>query len=147
MATFSDESFDLIVHPVSNLFVPDIRPVWREAYRVLRRGGALLSGFNNPVRYLFDEERAERDKVLQVRHALPYSDLESLNEEERRRLFGAEEPVEFSHTLDDQIGGQLEAGFLIAGFYEDTYGEGEDDLLSKYMSTFIATRAIKSDEA
>lgn len=95
------------------------------------------------MRHIFDEELAERDKILQVRHVLPYSDMDSLSEEERRRLFGAEEPVEFSHTLDDQIGGQLEAGFLIAGFYEDSYGEGEGDLLSKYMPTFIATRAIK----
>ncbi len=39
LGTFSGASFDLIVHPVSNLFVPDVRPVWREAYRVLRPGG------------------------------------------------------------------------------------------------------------
>ena len=36
--------------PVSNVFVPDVRPVWREAFRVLRPGGSLLSGFMNPVR-------------------------------------------------------------------------------------------------
>ena len=45
LSQFSDSSFDLIVHPVSNTFVPDVRPVWKEAFRVLRQDGALLSGF------------------------------------------------------------------------------------------------------
>ena len=32
-------------------------------------------------------------------------------------------------------------GFLIAGFYEDKYGD--QDLLSKYIASFIATRALR----
>lgn len=31
---FENEAFDLIVHPVSNLFVEQILPVWKETYRV-----------------------------------------------------------------------------------------------------------------
>ena len=76
LSRFEDESFDLIFHPCSNLFVPDVRPVWREAFRVLRSGGVLLAGFVNPVIYLFDHRLEERG-VLQVRHRLPYSDLSS----------------------------------------------------------------------
>jgi SAM-dependent methyltransferase len=59
---FAAESFDLIVHPCSNCFVPDVRPVWRECARVLRRGGVLLAGFANPVRYLFDGERMQNGR-------------------------------------------------------------------------------------
>src|SRR5262245_43241082 len=36
---FAGSSFDLIINPCSNCFVEDVRPVWREAFRVLRRGG------------------------------------------------------------------------------------------------------------
>jgi SAM-dependent methyltransferase len=140
---FAAGSFDLIVHPVSNLFVPDVRPVWAEVYRVLRSTGVLLAGFDNPVRYVFDLELAEHAGILQVRHALPYSDLSNLTEEERQHYLEEGSPLEFSHTLEDQIGGQLDAGFLLTGFYEDRYGEGEEDLLSRYMATFIATRAVK----
>ena len=39
------------------------------------------------------------------------------------------QPLEFGHTLEDQIGGQLEAGFVITGFYEDRYDNGESDPL------------------
>jgi SAM-dependent methyltransferase len=140
---FATRSFDLIVHPVSNVFVPDPRPVWREAYRVLRPGGALLSGFTNPALYLFDLDLAERTGVLQVKHRLPYSDLDSLSIEERRQYAEEGSPLEFSHTLEDQIGGQIDAGFSIAGFYEDTAGDEDWDVLGRYMNTFIATRAIK----
>src|SRR5580658_7124734 len=43
LCVFKDARFDLIIHPVSNVFVPDVKPVWREAYRILKPGGALLS--------------------------------------------------------------------------------------------------------
>jgi SAM-dependent methyltransferase len=140
LSMFADESFDLVFHPVSNLFAPEVRPVWAEAFRVLRRGGVLLAGFLNPAVYIFDLELADRDGELRVRHALPYADATSLGEEEVKRKIGRGEPLEFSHTLDDQIGGQIEAGFVIAGFYEDRH---RDDPIAAYMPTFIATRAIK----
>lgn len=140
---FPDERFDLIVHPVSNVFVPDVGPVWAEAFRVLRHGGALLSGFTNPVVFLFDYELAAQTGILQVKHALPYSDVASLTEDERQRYVDEGPPLEFSHALEDQIGGQLDVGFVLTGFYEDSYGEEENDPLTKYMPTFIATRAVK----
>ena len=71
LSVLRDEAFDLIVHPVSNVFVPSVLPVWREAYRVLKRGGALLSGVTNPVRFLFDEDESVATGLLQVRHAIP----------------------------------------------------------------------------
>ncbi len=139
LSTFANASFDLIVHPVSNCFAPDVRPVWAEAFRVLRHGGALLAGFNNPVVYIFDLELAEQGR-LEVKNALPYSDLTSMPEEERERYIQSGEPLEFSHTLEDQIGGQLDAGFLLAGLYED-YSPGY--IIADYMPSFIATRAVK----
>ena len=144
LSCFQAEAFDLIVHPVSNVFVPDVRPVWREAHRVLRSGAAMLSGFDNPVVHILDQDAWERGE-LQVANALPYSDADALSAEEleRRRREGM--PLEFGHTLDDLIGGQIEAGFVIAGFYEDRYGQDEpDDILSRFTATFIATRAVKT---
>ncbi len=141
LSPFPAESFDLIVHPVSNLFVPDVQPVWRESFRVLRRGGALIAGIVNPALYIFEWDLLERG-TLEVRHSLPYSDLESLSDEEKERFAKEGEPFEFSHTLEEQIGGQLEAGFLLAGFYEDAEAP-EDNVLARYMPTFFATRAIK----
>jgi hypothetical protein len=75
-----------------------------------------------------------------LRHRIPYSDLTSLTDDERRRYTDRNEPLSFGHSLADQIGGQLEAGFHLTGFYEDGEPNGR---LSAYMPIFIATRAVK----
>jgi len=138
LSDFKDETFDLIVHPWSNCFVDDILPVWKEAYRVLKHGGNLISGFANPTEYIFDYKKLEQGEFV-VRHSLPYSDLTSISEIELQELLDSGEPLAFGHTLEDQIKGQLDAGFLIAGFYEDIRGIE----LDKYMNGGIATNAIK----
>jgi SAM-dependent methyltransferase len=140
LSAFADASFDLIFHPCSNGFVPDIRPVWREAARVLRPGGVLLAGFTNPVLCLFDDAKMEQGEFV-VRHTIPYSDLTSLTDDERRRFTDKNEPLCFGHTLADQIGGQLDAGFHLTGFYEDG---GESWKLTKFIPCFIATRAVRT---
>lgn len=142
LTQFPDGRFDLIFHPVSNVFVPDVRPVWRESYRVLRPGGTLLAGFTNPIIYLFDEELYDRG-TLSVRHRLPYSDLNSISEEERADR-EPDVPLEFGHLLEDQIGGQTDAGFSIVGLYEDA---DPKELLSRYTPWFLATRAHKASGA
>lgn len=140
LSAFADSTFGLIVHPCSNVFVPDILPVWRECARVLRSGGVLLAGFTNPVLYLF-EDTADDDGQFVVKHRIPYSDLTSLDHDGRRKYTDKTEPLCFGHTLQDQIGGQLDAGFVLTGFYEDG---GESWRLSEYILPFAATRAVKA---
>jgi SAM-dependent methyltransferase len=140
LSVFENEKFDLIVHPCSNCFVPDIMPVWREAFRVLKRGGHLISGFSYPIAFVLDPE-LEAKGTLQIKYGTPYSDLD-LTEEERRRYTDAGEPLAFGHTLEDQIGGQIAAGFSITGYYEDR-ASPEKSPLSAMMPCFAATRASK----
>jgi SAM-dependent methyltransferase len=143
LSALADASFGLIVHPVSNVFVPDVRPVWCEAARVLRPGGVLLAGFTNPAIYLFDNDLADREGVLLVKYALPYSDVEDLTPAERQHYIDEGLAFEFSHSLEDQIGGQLDAGLVLTGLFEDRFRPEENDPFSAYMPSFIATRAIK----
>jgi ubiquinone/menaquinone biosynthesis C-methylase UbiE len=142
LSRFGDESFDIIVNPCSNCFMPDLRPVWAECFRVLKPGGSLLVGFCKPEVFIFDRSLEERNGILAVRHSLPYSDQESLTEEELRQMLHKKEPLEFSHTLEMQIGGQIAAGFCITGLYEDYWGE-PTSLFDQYLPAFIATRALK----
>jgi SAM-dependent methyltransferase len=111
----------------------------REAARVLRPGGLLLAGFTNPLLYLFDDARMAAGEFV-VRHRIPYSDLTSLTDEERRRYVDKGEPLCFEHTLADQIGGQLDAGLALTGLYED---DGVAWKLAEYIACFIATRAVR----
>jgi len=139
LSVFADEAFDLVFHPVSNVFCPEVRPVWREAFRVLRHGGQLLAGFANPIYYMFGTH-ADEQKTLQVRYAIPYSDLNDMEPEELDICIEEGIPLEFGHSLTDLIAGQTDAGFVITGFYEDVC---PDSPLSKYHPAYIATRAVK----
>ena len=142
LGCFTDGSFDAVVHPCSNGFAPAIRPVWREAYRVLQPGGVLIAGFINPIYFLFDDAKMDGG-IFEVRHRIPYADTD-LPEAERQIYIDRDEPLSFGHTLDDQIGGQLDAGFVLTGFYEDAWPEHP---LSAFISAFIATRAVKGGDS
>jgi SAM-dependent methyltransferase len=130
LSALADFSFDLVFHPVSNLFCPDLGPVWRECHRVLRTGGALLAGFMNPDIYIFDAEALDRGE-LAVAHRLPVVD--------DSRVAGGD-PVEYSHTMTEQLGGQLAAGFVLTGFAEAPH---QADATGPYLPGYYATRAVK----
>lgn len=130
---FSDESFDLIFHPVSNCYVEEVEGIFRECYRVLKKGGIFLGGYDVGINYLFDEDETE------LKYALPFNPLKDpyLYEISMKNDWG----IQFSHTLEEQIGGQLKAGFVLTDLYEDTNGTGR--LHDLNVPSFIATRCIK----
>jgi len=142
LSRFADCSFDLIFHPCSNCFMPELQPIWNECFRVLRPGGALLVGFSKPEVFIFGRYEEENLGKLVPRHTLPYSDQRDLGPEQVREMIDRGEALEFSHTLEEQIGGQIAAGFYIAGFYEDYWGDPEN-LFDRHFPAFVAMRAIK----
>lgn len=139
LSRFAEGSFDLIFHPCANVFIPDVRPMWRECFRVLRAGGRLLVGFTQPVVHLFDYDEAAKGGELVVRHSIPYADTTSLTSAELQRRIEAGDVLEFGHTLEDQIGGQLDAGLLLRSFFEDRW----DNPIDRYINTYAATLAVK----
>ncbi len=146
LSCFDDASFDLIFHPVSNVFSQTIRPVWQHCQRVLKNSGRLLSGFMNPDFFLFDHYDIEAGGPLEVRFALPNADIDLLGPAELAKRTARGIALEFSHSLDDQIAGQIDAGFIIAGFFEDKW-DIEATPLNAYMPTSMATLAIKTNDS
>jgi SAM-dependent methyltransferase len=142
LSRFAAGSFDLIFHPCSNCFMPKLQPIWNECFRVLRPGGRLLVGFTKPEVFIFDWIEEERSGELKLRFSLPYTDETSLTPEELAMVYERNQPVEFSHTLEEQIGGQIRAGFHITGFYEDGW-QAPGRPIDRYMPAFISTLAIK----
>ena len=131
---FEEESFDLIFHPVSNCYIEDVMHVWRECHRILKPGGLLMAGLDNGINFLFDENKEE-----EIRFSLPFNPLrdQSLME----MLNTNDDGVQFSHTLEEQIRGQIKAGFQLLDLYEDTNGSGF--LHEHGVPTFWATLARK----
>ena len=136
---FEDESFDWIINPVSNCYVDALTNMWSESFRVLRRGGALMTGFTNPILYMFADEDLDLQArtPLTCKYSLPFNGRQL---EAAGKKISMDEGYQFSHTLETQLGGQMRAGFLLKALYEDT-----DDgcRLSKYSSLYLANLAIK----
>ena len=130
---FEDEEFDMVFHPVSNCYVEEVRPIWKECLRVLKNGGLLLSGVDHYINYIVDGEEK------QIINELPFNPLR--NPQQMKQLEEEDAGVQFSHSLEEQIGGQLEAGFILTALYEDTNGQGRLHELN--IPTFLAMRARK----
>ena len=128
---FADASFDLVINPVSLCYVREVEPIWREVARVLRPGGVLLAGLDTGLNYVVDqaEERIVR--------GLPFDPL--ANPALMAELEAEDDGVQFSHTLDELLGGLLRAGFAIDDLFEDVNGEGR--LAELGIPTMLAVRA------
>ncbi|MDR1599856.1 MAG: class I SAM-dependent methyltransferase [Oscillospiraceae bacterium] len=132
---FEDEAFDIVFNPVSNCYVEDVYHVWNECYRVLRRGGTLLAGMDNGYNFLFEDYTA---RPLVVTNRFPVNPLKDPG----KMMAGKDEGIQFSHTLEEQIGGQLKAGFRLTDVYEDTNNDAES--IADGIPAFWVTRAEKA---
>lgn len=132
---FDDSSFDIIFHPVSNSYVEDVYHVWNECFRVLKKGGVLLAGMDNGINFLFDDID---NLPLVAANKIPFNPLK--DEALYKKSMDNNDGIQFSHTMEEQIGGQLKAGFILTDLYEDRSQQGA---LREYFPQFIATRAVK----
>lgn len=133
---FEDNRFDLIFHPVSNCYIEDVYHVWDECYRILKPGGILLAGMDNGFNFLINDYTV---RPLVIANQLPFNPLQ--NPEQMKTLLDNDDGVQFSHTFDEQIGGQLKAGFVIVGAFED-YNNDQDEITDGIPS-YWATKAVK----
>lgn len=137
---FEDDSFDIVFCPVSNVYIEHLENMWRESYRVLTRGGLLMVGYMNPWIYMFDAsvvwDHPDREPLLT--YSLPYNSR--LLEEKGKITIDPEYGYDFSHTLEEQIRGQLKAGFAMIDFYES---KNEGNRLARYGADYLANLCVK----
>ena len=134
---FDDACFDLIFHPVSNCYVEDVGHVWRECFRVLRPGGRLLAGFDNGVNFLCEE-----NAPLTIVNRLPFNPLRQ-PPEVLDAMLPNDEGVQFGHTMEEELGGQLAAGFVLTALYEDRDRPGGAEI-GRFLPQYMATLARKA---
>lgn len=130
---FPDESYDFVINPVSNHYIENVYPVFAEVSRVLKKGGVFLAGLDTGIYWAFWGE----DNTLCRR--LPFNPL--ADENLKRELLEEDMSIVFSHTLEEQIGGQLRAGLVLTDLLEDTNEAGP--FFDFNVPTFILTRAVK----
>ena len=130
---FEDETFDIIFHPISNCYIEKVEPVFQECYRVLKKGGLFLGGYDIGINYVFDIDEKY------IKYSLPFNPLK--NKEHYESVLKDNDGIQFSHTIEEQINGQLQAGFRLLSLYDDTNGFG--NIHDHNIPSFIATLAVK----
>ena len=137
---FENETFDIIFNPVSNVYIEDLENMYKEASRVLKKGGLLMVGFMNPWIYMYDADIVwdRPDEELLLKYSIPFNSKEL--EQEGKITINPEYGYEFSHTLESQIKGQLKNGLAMIDFYESC---DKRNRLSHYGNDYIATLCVK----
>ncbi len=120
LSCFEDESFDLVLNPPSLFYVPDILPVFREVYRVLRQGGSFIMISFAPIAYVCDyDNEAGCYKAV---NRMPYKSTDHADQGDW---------IEYGHTMESYIGGQLRCGFVLTDYMEHQM----DDITELYFIT------------
>ncbi len=120
----ADGSFDVVVHPVSTCYVPDVMPVFREVARVLRPGGVYVSQHKSPISlqasHHSDSTACYRIEHAYYRHdAIPGPSQESAATK-RLRERGA---IEYLHRMEELVGGICRNSMVIEDFIEPMHAD------------------------
>lgn len=127
LSRFADGTFDYILNPPSLMYVPNVRPVFKECYRVLKNEGIFIMMAPNPINYVCDFVNDENGGYYKAVNRMPYCSTDSED---------SNGWVEYGHTMEEYIGGQIDSGFLISGYVECQ--------LEDITELFFMTKAIKS---
>ncbi len=126
LSMFGDDVFDYIINPPSLMYVPELSVVFRECYRVLKRGGVLIIMAPNPINYVCDYIDDADGGYYKAVHRMPFCS----------RDHDDSDWIEYGHTMEAYLGGQIECGFLINGYVECQ----REDITELYFMT----RAVKN---
>ena len=124
LSRFADASFDMVLNPPSLFYVPDVMPVFREVHRVLKTGGSFIMISTNPIAYVCDYD--EGLGCYTAVNRMPYCSTDHADQGDW---------VEYGHTMESYIGGQLQCGFVLTGYVESQ----QEDITELYF----ATRVVK----
>ncbi len=144
LSVFASGEFQIVVHPVSTCYVPDLQPVYREIARVTEASGLYISQHKQPASLQADASPSHRGYHLAEpyyrRGPLPRV-ADSLHREEGT--------LEYLHRWEELLGGMCRAGFVIEDIVEPRHGRapappGSFAHRSDYVAPYVRVKARRS---
>lgn len=114
LGMFRGGRFDLVIHPVSTCYVPDVAPVFAAVARVTKPGGIYVSQHKSPGSLQATLEPGGAGRY-ELRFATSHSEPLPPAAPSRLREAGTQE---FIHSLAALLGGICRAGFAIEDIQE-----------------------------
>ncbi len=120
----TSNQFDLVIHPVSSCYLPDVRRVFAEVARVLRDGGLYVSQHKSPVS-LQTSSQPDANSSFRLEHAYYREDPipESVQQNGVSRRLREPGAIEYLHRLEQLIGGICRSGMVIEDLIEPMHAD------------------------
>ena len=134
LSMLSGGEFDLVIHPVSTCYVPDVLPVFREVARVTRPGGLYVSQHKSPTS-LQAKPQATADglglaETYYREGPLPAADPSRIRETGT---------LEYVHRWEQLLGGLCRAGFAIEDLVEPNHADAQAEVgMFGHRAMFVA---------
>lgn len=120
LSMFSPDEFDIVVHPVSTCYVPQIAPVYQAVARITRPGGLYISQHKTPTNLQAEQRPGARGYELTESYyrtgPLPPVAGSRLREEGT---------LEFLHRWEEILGHLCRSGFVIEDVVEPLHAKEE----------------------
>ncbi|MGY8766988.1 MAG: class I SAM-dependent methyltransferase [Pirellulales bacterium] len=146
LSMFAPADFDLVIHPVSTCYVPQIAPVYQAVANVLADGGLYISQHKTPTSLQADIERSSGGYELLE----PYYRDEPLPAVTGSR-HREEGTLEYLHRWEEIVGQMCRAGFVIEDLIEPLHAEQDAEPnsfadRSKYVAPYVRIKARRKGQ-
>lgn len=144
LSPFDAAEFDVVIHPVSTCYVPDVLAVYRAVARVTRPGGLYVSQHKQPTSLQADTEPSPRGYEL----GEPYYRTGPLPPV-HGSLHREAGTLEFLHRWEDLVGGMCRVGFVIEDLVEPLHAtkdasRGSFSHRSQYVAPYVRIKARRN---
>jgi len=141
LSALADGLFDIVAHPVSTCYVPDIAAVYGEVARVTKLAGLYISQHKTPTSL----QASVKPSPLGYEITEPYYRTGPLLEV-KDSLVREEGTFEFLHRWDQIVGGLCRAGFVIEDLTEPRHADpkapvGSFEHRSGYVAPYVRIKA------
>ncbi len=145
LSALQDQSFDIVIHPVSTCYVPDVRPVFQEVARVLRAGGIYISQHKQPTSLQTNLEAGQPG--YHVAHQ--YYRTDPLPACEVPNLIREEGTLEYIHRWEELLGAMCRSGLVIEDVTEPLHAKLDAEIGSfghraQYVAPYIRIKARRA---
>jgi len=144
LGMFAAGEFDIVIHPVSTCYLPQVGPVYQQVARVMRAGGLYISQHKSPTSLQADVRAGSRGYEL----IEPYycsGPLPPVVGSPHRE----EGTLEYLHRWEEILGLMCRAGFVIEDLVEPLHAkEGAAphsfDHRSRYVAPYVRIKARRT---
>lgn len=146
LSMLSDASFDIVIHPVSTCYVPNIAQVYAEVARVMRPGGLYISQHKQPASL---QASIDVDPIGHYHFLFEIGRDKPLPSISRTNLVREQGTCEFIHRWQALIGLMCQSGFVVEDLIEPDHADvsakpGSFEHRSCFISPYVRIKARRT---